>query len=324
MKRRMSRHGRGAFTLVELLVVIAIISVLISILLPVLSKARRRAQVLASPIAYVGKDYRLHLTNPSGDIDIDLAGPRIENCCVCHSPPAWSPSGRKIAFRLMDRGGAYVGIVEPISGRVVKFPERPGGYFVGWVSADQFLARDDGRFSGRFWVRDANTGAVSRTMNIGHEPMCVSAVPTVAGAYFIATDVGSQRGRETICLLRKDLSLGKPIYSSMDGLLQSPRVDPMGEYVAWTNSRGSSNSAVIAMKAIKSHSSEPPTLIGGSYGSAFFCDWTEDSKLLANITIGGHYTLAIFDRNGRLVRKIPTAVEPAPGVVASWRKYLHK
>lgn len=56
----------------------------------------------------------------------------------------------------------------------------------------------------------------------------------------------------------------------------------------------------------------------------FFCDWTEDSKPLANVNQGGKWSLAILDRNGRLIRKIPTAIEPAPGAVASWRKYLHK
>ena len=41
------RGGRAAFTLVELLVVIAIIALLISILLPVLSKVKRKAQQVA-------------------------------------------------------------------------------------------------------------------------------------------------------------------------------------------------------------------------------------------------------------------------------------
>jgi prepilin-type N-terminal cleavage/methylation domain-containing protein len=38
------RDSRAAFTLVELLVVIAIIALLISILLPVLSKVKKKAQ----------------------------------------------------------------------------------------------------------------------------------------------------------------------------------------------------------------------------------------------------------------------------------------
>src|SRR5205823_451190 len=67
------RGGRAAFTLVELLVVIAIIALLISILLPVLSKVKRKAQAVgcASGLKQIyvamhlfAQDHQGHLPRP--------------------------------------------------------------------------------------------------------------------------------------------------------------------------------------------------------------------------------------------------------------------
>src|SRR5215208_5248928 len=72
--RRASRRASlMAFTLVELLVVISIIALLVAMLFPALRKARRSAAVLASPVAYLGTDSRIHLTDPTGGLDTPLA-----------------------------------------------------------------------------------------------------------------------------------------------------------------------------------------------------------------------------------------------------------
>ena len=64
-------------------------AILISLLLPALQKAKRQAQVMASPVAYVGTDNRLHLTDPTGAMDLPLTRAAATGTCpVCHSPPA--------------------------------------------------------------------------------------------------------------------------------------------------------------------------------------------------------------------------------------------
>src|SRR5207248_2862995 len=67
------KTGRSAFTLVELLVVIAIIALLISILLPVLSKVKKKAQQIScaqnekqiySAMVMFANEHKGHLARP--------------------------------------------------------------------------------------------------------------------------------------------------------------------------------------------------------------------------------------------------------------------
>src|SRR5205085_9831104 len=99
----------------------------------------------------------------------------------------------------------------------------------------------------------------------------------------------------------------------------APRVDPFGEFVAWSSRR------MIAVKSLSSPMNEPPSYVGKGFESASFCDWTEDARILASVAKGARAELVILDRWDRLYAEIPGgAASPIHSGTASWRKYMHK
>ena len=330
---RRRRAGAG-FTITELLVVVAAIALLIALLFPALQRARRKALVLASPIAYVGTDNRLHLTDPSGSVDLPLLAPTKMDCPVCHSPPAWSPSGQAIAFRFMDSGGEQAtAILEPASGQVAKFKEA-GRSFVGWLDSSRFVDSDLGSLS----IRDAGTGQFQHTLKlhgtaIEDHPATLTGAPAAAPAPLVGT--ARRGGRSTVLFFRKDLTPGRRVWAEpgVSGVTfnENPRVDPAGEFVAWTRMRpgGGGDARAVALKPVNAPPDQPPDMIGadaaGGFRSVFFCDWTEQGELLANATADGKsWTLVIYARNGTLIRRLETPMPPSKGTIASWRKYGHR
>jgi prepilin-type N-terminal cleavage/methylation domain-containing protein len=95
------RHGRGAFTLVELLVVIGIIAVLMSILLPALGMARRHAQdvICESNFRQFGMAIQAYVNNNNGILPQegpDGSSQTIKNCFgPPNTPSATNPLGVK-------------------------------------------------------------------------------------------------------------------------------------------------------------------------------------------------------------------------------------
>ncbi|MCY2950961.1 MAG: hypothetical protein NTU53_03175 [Planctomycetota bacterium] len=294
-------------------------------------KTGRKAIVSACPIAYVGTDRRLHLTNVTGTLDVELAGPAVdEGSGGSTPPPAWSPFGTKILYHpYVTTRPAQKEIVvqEPMSGRQWTLKLIKEGWIAGWASDENVLECHVG-------FRDVRTGALLQEVpREGFHVRQISPLPRGVGGGFVA--IGPERDGDSVHLRDRGFDNPRTIFNSRGNCV--PRVDPRGEWVGWTNEQfhragypDGYLGKVIQIKRLNEAPESLPRVLGEQFAHAVFCDWTEDGDILANVQEKsasprppwpGDWCLVILDKDGRLLRKIPTDVRPRAQSGASWRKW---
>ena len=315
MRGKRTRHPLGAWVRGTALAVLIVGAVGLAGLAPKVLEAEHRWMVARCPIAYVGEDGRIHLTNEAGTLDVELEGPAadtftrasLQNLYYFSPRPAWSPNGELIAYVQFESipPNSYESklvVLEPAARRIWRPVISTNTGFGGWV-------RDETLISGSEFI-DVRTGAVvpkPEWADMG----TVSPVPLRGGGGWIAG------GGSGLHFRTEDFRVRMPIWSSY-GNAAGPRVDPSGAWAAWTSDAGVRSG--IRIKLIEETVAKPARSIWPSFEGSVFCDWTGDGDVFANVSERGKWGLVILDKQGTVLRRIVTDVRPMVESGASWRR----
>ena len=276
----------------------------------------------------------MHLVSPSGN-DVDLAATQLRPDLGFYPVSlSWSPSGDRIAVTGGNLGGStgncFTLIMWPSGGRTAAFVEDSGG-FRSWQDSGHYVSVQS---TSTLQVHDADSGNVVKTVNMQMWPILwfyyLSPLPPQCDGHYVAAYCKPNDVLFTyISVLNKDFRPKRLIWQAdRPQAFYAPRVDPTGEWVAWTDLTTYQHR--VAFKSLADPSGITPSFIEDK--RTVFCDWTEDGNLLVNAAVTpepidgtnfGKWELQVYNRRGQYVKSVPTAIPPQPAGPAVWRRSWH-